>query len=121
MLLSNDIKDPVEALEIYRAKDLIEKAFGDLKERLKMRRESVESEENLEGKLFVQFVALIFMSYIKKAMDQGGLFKNKTMQELIDDLDVIERYHHPGKKPQIGEITEKQKTLYAAMAVECPR
>ena len=121
VLLSNDIKDPVEALEIYRAKDLIEKAFGDLKERLNMRRESVESEENLEGKLFVQFVALIFMSYIKKAMDQGGLFKNKTMQELIDDLDVIERYHHPGKKPQIGEITEKQKTLYAAMAVECPR
>ena len=120
VLLSNDIKDPVEALEIYRAKDLIEKAFGDLKERLNMRRESVASEENLEGKLFVQFVALIFMSYIKKAMDKGGLFKNRTLQELIDDLDVIERYHQPGKKPKIGEITTKQKTLYAAMEVECP-
>lgn len=120
VLLSNDIKDPVEALAIYRAKDLIEKAFGNLKERLNMRRESVASEENLEGKLFVQFVALIFMSYIKKAMDDGGLFKNSTMQELIDDLDVIERYHHPGKRPYLGEITEKQKKLYTAMSVTCP-
>ena len=120
VLMSNGIKDPVEALQVYRAKDLIEKAFGDLKERLSMRRESVASEENLEGKLFVQFIALIFMSSIKRAMDEGGLFKNRTMQELLDDLDVIERFHHPSRKPQIGEITEEQKALYSAMAVECP-
>ena len=52
-LISNDIKDPLEALGIYRSKDVIEKAFGNLKERLNMRRTSVSSEENLEGKLFV--------------------------------------------------------------------
>lgn len=120
VLMSNDIKDPVEALETYRAKDLIEKAFGDLKERLNMRRESVASEESLEGKLFIQFVALIFMSYIKKAMDGAGLFKNYTLQELIDELDVIERFHQPGRRPQIGEVTEKQKKLYASLAVASP-
>ena len=54
-LLSNSIKDPLEALEIYRSKDLIEKAFGNLKERLNMRRTSVSSDESLDGKLFVQF------------------------------------------------------------------
>ena len=85
-----------------------------------MRRESVASEENLEGKLFVQFIALIFMSYIKKAMDDGGIFKNSTMQEMIDNLDVIERFHHPGKRPFLGEITEKQKKLYEAMLIACP-
>ncbi|MFB0959417.1 MAG: transposase [Clostridiaceae bacterium] len=120
VLMSNGIKEPMEALHVYQAKDLIEKAFGDLKERLSMRRESVASEKNLEGKLFVQFIALIFMSYIKRAMDQGGLFKNRTMQELLDELDVVERFDHPSRKPQIGEITEKQKALYVAMAVECP-
>lgn len=120
VLLSNDIKDPVEALTKYRTKDLVEKAFGNLKERLNMRRESVASEENLEGKLFVQFIALIFMSYIKKAMDDGGIFKNSTMQEMIDNLDVIERFHHPGKRPYLGEITEKQKKLYEAMLIACP-
>jgi transposase len=120
VLLSNVIKDPVETLEVYRAKDLVEKAFGNLKERLNMRRESVASEENLEGKLFVQFVALIYLSYIKKAMDDAGLFKNYTMQELLDELDIIERFQQPGKSPHLGEITEKQMKLYEAMDIEVP-
>ncbi len=42
VLMSNGIKDPVEALRIYRLKDLIEKSFGNLKERLSMRRMSVK-------------------------------------------------------------------------------
>lgn len=77
--MTNGIKDPVEALRIYRLKDLIEKSFGNLKERLSMRRMSVASEENFEGKLFVQFVALQLMSYIKKLTEEreveyGDLF-----------------------------------------------
>ena len=118
--MSNGIKDPVEALITYRTKDLIEKAFGNLKERLNMRRMSVASEENLEGKLFIQFIALIYLSYIKKAMDDNGLFKNYTMQEVLDELDIIEYYQQPGKQHHISEITEKQKKLYHYMAVDPP-
>jgi len=119
-LLSNGVKDPVEALRIYRSKDMIEKAFGDLKDRLNMRRTSVSSEENLEGKIFLQFVALIFVSYVKRAMDEAGLFKNKTMQELFDDLDVIEKYQLPGGSAYYGEITDKQRKLYAALGITPP-
>jgi len=90
-LMTNEIKDPVKALETYRSKDTIEKAFGNLKERLNMRRMAVSSEENFEGKLFIQFVALIYLSYIKKVMNEQGLFKNYTLQELLDELDIIER------------------------------
>ncbi len=52
-LISNEIKDPLEALRIYRARDIIEKAFGNLKDRLNMRRTAVSSDESLDGKLFV--------------------------------------------------------------------
>ena len=76
-LISNEIKDPLEALEIYRSKDLVEKAFGNLKERLNMRRTSVSSAENLEGKLFVQFVALIYLSYYKE-----GNVREQSVQKL---------------------------------------
>jgi|WetSurMetagenome_2_1015567.scaffolds.fasta_scaffold73804_2 hypothetical protein len=119
-LLSNGVKDPLDALEIYRSKDMIEKAFGNLKERLNMRRTSVSSEENLEGKLFVEFVALIYLSYIKKAMSDNNLFKDYTMQELLDELDVIELFEQPGRKYRIGEITQKQRYLYNCLGVECP-
>jgi len=120
VLLSNGVKDPVEALKIYRSKDLIEKAFTDLKDRLNMRRTSVSSEENLEGKLFIQFVALIYLSYVKQAMDKAGLFKYYTMQELFDELDVIELFQQPGSASYYGEITDKQRKLYVALGVEPP-
>jgi transposase len=119
-LISNGVKDPLEALKIYRSKDLIEKAFGNLKERLNMRRTSVSSEENLDGKLFVLFVALIFLSYIKKAMSDNDLFKNYTMQELLDELDIIERFEQPGRRHRIGEITKKQLYLYECLGVSAP-
>ena len=84
-LLSNTVKNPLDALGIYRSKDVIEKAFGNLKERLNMRRTSVSSSENLEGKLFVQFIALIYLSYIEKAMSEKDLHKKYTTQELLDE------------------------------------
>ena len=119
-LMTNGIKDPVEALKIYRLKDLIEKSFGNLKERLSMRRMSVDSEENFEGKLFVQFVALQLSSYIKRQMDEKGLFSDYTIQSLLDELDVIEYYQQPGKAHHLSEITEKQRKLYEVMNVRVP-
>jgi len=67
-LVTNETMDAITALEIYRNKDVVEKAFGNLKERLNMRRLLISSEQSLEGKLFVQFIALIYLSYIKKQM-----------------------------------------------------
>jgi transposase len=119
-LISNDIKDSMEALKLYRSKDLIEKAFGNLKERLNMRRTSVSSEQNLEGKLFVQFVALMYLSYITATMNERGMFKDYTVQEVLDDLDVIECFEQPGHAAHIGEITKKQKALYTSLGVGIP-
>jgi len=117
-LISNCIKDPFETLEIYRSKDLIEKAFGNLKERLNMRRTAVSSDVNLEGKLFVQFIALIYLSYIKKMMSDKNLFKSYTMQELLDEFDIIECFEQPGRQLRVGEVTKKQKALFEYMEIE---
>jgi len=119
-LMSNDIKDPIEALKMYRLRDLSEKAFHNLKERLSMRRTSVSSEEHLEGKLFVQFIALIYLSYIDKAMSDKKLYKTMTMHELLDELDIIECFEHPGHTVHFGEITKKQKILYSALNIKIP-
>ena len=82
-----------------------------------MRRMSVSSEENVEGKLFVQFIALQLLSYIKKQMDKHSLFSNYTIQSLLDELDVIECYQQPGNGCHLSEITEKQRKLYECMEV----
>ena len=109
-----------EALRSYRNKDMIEKAFSDLKGRLGMRRPYVSSEENIEGKLFIQFLALIYLSYVKRVMDNHRLFRDYTMQEVFDELDVIEKFHQPKRSAYYGEITDKQRKLYAALGFEPP-
>jgi hypothetical protein len=67
----------------------------------------VSSEQSLEGKLFVQFVALIYLSYIKNQMQKTDLFKKYTLQEVLDQLDLIECFELPGRRLSLGEIYNK--------------
>jgi len=85
-----------------------------------MRRTSVSSEQNLEGKLFVQFIALQHLAYIDKQMGDQKLYKDYTMHELLDELDVIESFEETGHRYRIGEITKKQIGLYQKMEVTIP-
>jgi hypothetical protein len=80
----------------------------------------VSSEASLEGKLFVQFVALIYLSYIRKHMIDKKLFDKYTLRGLLDELDLVECFRHPGKEPYIGEMLEKQRQLYLDMDVPVP-
>ena len=120
VLLTNETMSAITALGLYRNKDLIEKAFGNLKERLNLRRTLVSSEQGLDGKLFVEFVALIYLSYIKKQMQDADLFNHYTLQGVLDKLDVIECFESPGQKLRVGEILEKQKAIYLSLGVEPP-
>jgi transposase len=116
-LLSNEVKDPFEALSLYRSKDIVEKGFGNLKN---FRRMQVSSELSLNGKLFVEFVALIYLSYVKKKMQDAGLFEKWTLQGLLDELDIIEQFESPEHGRLLGEITKKQKEIYTALGVDPP-
>jgi transposase len=119
-LLSNEVNDPFEALSLYRSKDIVEKGFGNLKERLNFRRMQVSSELSLNGKLFIEFLALIYLSYVKKQMQNAGLFDKWTLQGLLDELDSIELFEAPEHGRLLGEVTEKQKQLYISLGVDPP-
>ena len=117
VLISNEVKDPVTALSLYRMRDVVEKAFWNVKERLNLRRTMTSSESSLEGKLFVEFIALIYLSYIQKKMGEKGLFATYTLHELLDELDVIECFMEPGKSPIQGEVLKKQEQIYRDLEV----
>lgn len=120
-LISNDIKDPIEALDIYRSRALIEKSFDNLKERLNMRSITEASERNLEGKLFVQFIAHMFVAALDKTMKEKELYRTQTMTNLLDTLDMIEQFQIPGKPPYVGELQEKQKQVYTHFGFDLPK
>ena len=119
-LLSNEVNNSISVLEIYRKKDMVEKAFDNIKERLEMKRTTVHSDQALAGKFFLQFLGLIYTSYIHKYMRDNDLYRNYTMQSLLDSLDVIERYDYDGQRHHFSEITQKQRDVYACFEVDPP-
>nr|WP_066189507.1 MULTISPECIES: hypothetical protein [Gracilibacillus] len=119
-LLTNEAMDAVTALELYRNKDLVEKGFQNFKDHLNMRRARISSEQSLDGKLFVEFIALIYLAYIKKQMQDHHLYRDYTLPEMLDKLDVIECFEKPGHQLQVGELLEAQKAIYKKMDINPP-
>ncbi|MGI5872487.1 MAG: hypothetical protein ACOX8T_10690 [Bacillota bacterium] len=88
--------------------------------RLDFKRTLAGSVENLEGKLFVEFVALIYISYMHKVMKDRNLYRNYSSQSLLDELDVIERFDYRGQRTRYGEITGRQRKIYEAFGILAP-
>ena len=74
----------------------------------------------MNGKLFVEFIALIYLSYVKKRMQDAKLFERWTLQGLLDELDSIELYEVPGHGRILSEVTKKQEQLYRDLGVNPP-
>ena len=119
-LITNETMDAFTALHLYRKKDVVEKAFGNIKERLNLRRLLVSSEKALDGKIFAEFVALILISHLDSKMKKSGLYKTYTMQQLLDKLDVLECFEDEKHSLRIGEMLDKQREIYEALGVEAP-
>lgn len=120
-LISNEVKEPAVALGIYRSKDVVEKAFGNLKERLNCRRLLVSSEASMNGKLFAEFIALILLSYVHRHAKEAGLLRDYTLEQIFMELENIQSFCEPGRTPIIGEVLERHRKIYETMAVNPPQ
>lgn len=119
-LITNEKMDAFTALHLYRMKDVVEKAFGNIKERLNMRRLLSKSEKSLDGKIFNEFIALILISHLDHKMKEADLYKSYTMQQLLDKLDVLECFEDESHSLRIGEMLGKQEDIYKALGVTPP-
>lgn len=120
VLLSNSRMTSAQVLSHYRDKGQVEKAFMNLKDRLNMRRLRVSSERGLEGKIFVQYLALILVSELKRRMEQANLFKAHTLDEMLESFNRIECFAHPSFGLTIGEILQKQEVLFESLRIKIP-
>jgi transposase len=117
-LLSNDASLTAKsALSVYRDKDMIEKAFGDIKDRLDFRTPKVENTETLRGKMLCVFVALTLALEVRRRMKAAELDAKYTLHELFDELDSIERYESTGHRSKVLAVTKKQKDIFVAMGI----
>lgn len=120
-LFTTRFKDPLEALQVYRDKDVVEKCFDDLKNGLDMKRLRMHTIETVDGRLFVQFIALLFISALRKEMRESRLIEKYTVRELLLEMDPLTKIRYAGKYGQIlTEVTKPQREILDLLKIELP-
>ena len=112
ILVSNRQLDSKYALSLYRRKDRIEKFFDSMKNDLDRKRLRTHSIQTFEGRLFLDFLALVVYSQISKVAREEQIFKDYTIQELMYEFKKIKLIHLGEKKTIITEVSKKQRELF---------
>ncbi|MBF6625449.1 transposase [Aerococcaceae bacterium zg-BR9] len=120
VLMSSFKKDVWDILSLYRNKELIEDAFHNLKDRLNMRRMRVSSERGLEGKMFVQFIALMLQAQLKQTLEQSSLNKEYTIQGFLSELNRVDILSIKEIGKTVGEVTIPLTGLFEKTGVRIP-
>jgi transposase len=108
-------------LHHYRDKDKVEKIFDGVKNHMDGNRMRVHSGYNLEGKLFVRYIAMILYMYITRVMREKKLFEKYSIREMLKELAKIKMIKHENMEPFISEISKKQKEIFKNFAMELPK
>lgn len=117
--VSNHIRDAAEAISIYRDKDVVEKGFLRIKHSLGLGRLRVHSQQAMESKVFVGFIALILSSHIHRTMLEKDLYRAMTMKDLIRTMEKLRTQVIDGRRI-LFPLTKRQKEIYKTFAVLPP-
>jgi transposase len=117
VLITNRIKDGEKALEAYRAKDVVEKGFLKLKNAIDFIR--VHSQESMQNKIFIGFIALILLSHINKVMVQKKMYRDMSMKDVLLTLKKL-RVQKIAGETILFPVTLEQRSIYKAFSVKPP-
>ena len=120
ILLSNKMLDGKEVLRLYKRKDVVEKFFDNMKHDIERKRLRIHSQETFEGRLFLDFLALIIYSRISSVMRKEGINKDLTVQELMYEFKKIKLIRLGAKKTIVTEVSKKQRELFQSFKITPP-
>ena len=119
VLLSNHIDNATEALKIYRAKDVVEKGFMKLKNCLDLGRIRVHSDQRMNNKLFIGFIALILMAHIHKVMSDNNMYEKTSLKKMLKSLERLRIQYINGDRI-LFPATKEQKEIFKAFGFPVP-
>jgi transposase len=81
----------VVGIDIH-SKDVVEKAFNVLKNRLSLNRIRVHNSERMENKLFISFISLILTPYLHKTLKESNFNSAFTLEEIYQKIELLKKY-----------------------------
>ena len=111
-----------EALDIYRSKDAVEKAFYDLKNEQDAKRLGTHGVAAMDGKLFTLFISAILISEMRRRM--AGMKEEWTLSKIRTALDKITfskvKVEHLKKAKNLRGIVSARQKAYLSRLLNCP-
>jgi len=116
VLLSNkpDLSS-AEVLKLYRTRDIVEKNFDQLKNRLDFNRMRTHWSSTTEGKMFVGFLALILRSEMLRRVKQSDLTKRFTFDKILLELKKIKSVTFSDSSKALIPLTKVQKNILSVL------
>jgi transposase len=117
VLISNHTDNARDAIQIYRDKDVVEKGFLHMKNCLHLARLRVHSDNAMQNKIFIGFIALIITAHIHKVMTEKQLYNSYTLKKLIKTLERL-KVHYIKNDSIISPVTKEQKIIFEAFGLK---
>ena len=121
IIITNDQDiDKHTVLHYYRDKDKVEKIFNTVKNEMDGDRLRAHSQYNMDGRLFIKFIALIIYMQITKVMRDNKLFEKYSIAELLRELAKLKITRLNNVDPIKSEITKKQAHILKSFGITYP-
>ena len=121
VLGSSEVKSAPEALNIYRQKDTVEKAFNNYKDKCGGRRIRCR-ECALEGKVFITYLSLCLRLMLERRLERAGNDPLNTPR-VLERLNSLVLYRHEtDEKPKLywQEIPKEDRLLMERLRIKIP-
>jgi transposase len=118
--LTNDktIETARDALTEYSTRDYIEKDFDEMKNNLDMKRIRVQTDARMKSRLFIQFIAEIFMREIRVCMRSSESCKKLTRKQIFSHTKTICKIKFKGRYKDIyPELSRQQRDILEALNI----
>ena len=113
VLISNHVDNANEAIKLYRDKDVVEKGFLRMKNCLDLARLRVHSDNAMQNKIFIGFIALIITAHIHKVMSDNRLYETWTMKKMIKTLERLKVQYIKNDRI-LYPVSKEQKNIFKA-------
>ena len=113
MLLSSNEKDTAKALSQYRSRNDIELHFDDMKNLMDCKRIRVHSDDVMQGRIFINFLAMIVVNELKRFLSAIPAKERNywNHQMILHKVATYSRIHYRGKYKDVFSIPTKSQRL----------
>jgi hypothetical protein len=119
--LTNDptIMTAQDALNEYSTRDYIEKDFDEMKNDLDMNRIRVHTDGRMRARLFIQFIAEIFLRDIRVRLRKSDVCRKMSKSQIFSHIKTISKVHFNGRyKDVTPHLSKKQRSILEALDIK---